>query len=53
MYYMWINKNLVHQVGDQTKVISWVFILSKTAQWMHIVMAVIHCDVCYGDSGSC
>jgi hypothetical protein len=21
MYYMWINKNLVHQVGDQTKVI--------------------------------
>ena len=20
MYYMWINKNLVHQVGDQTKV---------------------------------
>jgi len=19
MYYMWINKNLVHQVGDQTK----------------------------------
>ena len=22
MYYMWINKNLVHQVGDQTKVIT-------------------------------
>jgi hypothetical protein len=21
MYYMWINKNLVHQVGDQNKVI--------------------------------
>ena len=21
MYYMWINKNLVHQVGDQTNVI--------------------------------
>jgi hypothetical protein len=21
MYYMWINKNIVHQVGDQTKVI--------------------------------
>jgi hypothetical protein len=21
MYYLWINKNLVHQVGDQTKVI--------------------------------
>jgi hypothetical protein len=21
MYYMWINKNFVHQVGDQTKVI--------------------------------
>jgi len=20
MYYMWINKNLVYQVGDQTKV---------------------------------
>jgi hypothetical protein len=20
MYYMWINKNLVHQVGDQTKI---------------------------------
>jgi hypothetical protein len=39
---MWINKNLVHQVGDQTKVISEVHIgiLTQEAREYYMVRAV-------------
>jgi len=33
MYYMWINKNLVHQVGDQTKVILRCTVNQPSRMW--------------------
>ena len=34
MYYMWINKNLVHQVGDQTKVTT-IYIFTQNMDYLY------------------